>query len=54
MKNIVATSDEKSYTLSSVMKQMHNATETVRRSGAQDASDVLDPFEIDVDLDCED
>jgi hypothetical protein len=37
-----------------IMKQMHNATETVRRSAAQDASEALDPFEIDVDLDCED
>jgi hypothetical protein len=35
-----------------VMRQMHNDIEQGRRAEAQAASDALDPFEIDVDIDC--
>jgi hypothetical protein len=36
------------------IRAMHNAIESGRRSSAQADSDALDPFQFDVDLDCED
>ncbi len=36
------------------VQQMVNTEERQRRADAQAASDALDPFQIDVDLDCED
>ena len=38
----------------SAIQQMFDAEESARRSAAQAASDALDPFHFDVDLDCED
>jgi hypothetical protein len=38
----------------SKVQQMVNTEERQRRADAQAASDALDPFQIDVDLDCED
>jgi hypothetical protein len=34
------------------IQQLHDGVESARRSSAQAASDALDPFEFDVDLDC--
>jgi len=36
------------------IQSMHDAAETTRQASAQAASDALDPFEFEVDLDCED
>ncbi len=36
------------------VQQLHNTNEMARRAIAQNASDALDPFHIEVDLDCED
>jgi len=33
---------------------MHEAAETTRQASAQAASDALDPFEFEVDLNCQD
>jgi hypothetical protein len=38
----------------SAIRAMFEAEEDARRQAAQDASDALDPFHFDVDLDCED
>jgi hypothetical protein len=36
------------------IQSMHDAAESTRQASAQAASDALDPFEFEVDLDCED
>jgi hypothetical protein len=36
------------------VQELHDSVESLRRSTAQAASDALDPFQFDVDLDCED
>jgi len=36
------------------IQELHDGVEAARRSSAQAASDALDPFSFDVDLDCED
>jgi len=36
------------------IQSMHDAAESTRQAAAQAASDALDPFEFEVDLDCED
>jgi hypothetical protein len=36
------------------IQELHDSVEAARRTVAQDASDALDPFSFDVDLDCED
>jgi hypothetical protein len=41
-------------TFDSTIRTMFEAEERTRRSAAQAASDVLDPFHFDVDLNCED
>ena len=38
----------------SAVQKLVNAEEKQRRAAAQAASDALDPFQIDVDLDCAD
>jgi hypothetical protein len=36
------------------IQELHDSVESARRASAQAASDALDPFQFDVDLDCED
>jgi hypothetical protein len=36
------------------IQELHDSIESARRAAAQAASDALDPFEFDVDLNCED
>ena len=36
------------------IQELHDSVESQRQQNAQDASDALDPFEIEVDLNCED
>jgi hypothetical protein len=40
--------------LDSRIQELHDSIESARRASAQAASDALDPFEFEVDLDCED